>query len=112
MTVSPATLQPGIQLAASTASPILAPVTAPTTINSAVFSNVGADVNQVSVYLVRSGGQPGPINLIIPAQTLAVGQTYVAPELWLKNLGVGDSLWAFATNANQVNCVVDGFTTA
>lgn len=108
MTVSALTLISGFQLPSSVAP--LFQATAPTQITSAVFTNVSGSSVNITVYIVRAGGAPGPSLILISAQAVTAGQAYIAKELAGKNLGNGDSLWAFAGTANVVNCSIDGFT--
>lgn len=107
MTTAPVVLQPGATLPASSAI-LMTPVTATVQIVSAVFANTDAGVNTFQAYLVRSGGAPGPTNLIIPGQQLAPNQTYVSPELRGCYLESGDALYGNATNGGVVTVVVNG----
>ena len=65
-------------------------------------------VETITVYLVRSGGGPGPTNIKIPSQQLAVGQTYVSPELAGAVLNVGDALYGFSTDGDVVTYTING----
>jgi hypothetical protein len=95
------------QLAAGSAAIMMPPATALTSLTSVAFSNTNTAVEVIAVYLVRSGGAPGSANLIIPGQTLAPNQTYVAPELKGRTLNAGDALFGFSTHGSVVNFVID-----
>lgn len=111
MTVTALTLVSGIQLPASAIN--LFQATNPTQITSAAFTNTSGSSVAITVYLVRSGGVAGPANIITPpgaSGLIAAGTALVPPELRGKNLAAGDSIWAFAATANEVNVCIDGFT--
>ena len=109
MTITAVALQPGIQLPA-TVDPVISALTTAAQITSAVFTNTNSSVELVTIYLVRSGGAPGPANIVIDAQPIAPKQAYVARELSGRNLAGGDTLWGFSTDDAVTNVVVDGFT--
>lgn len=92
--------------------PAATPLAGATTINGAITRVVLTDTsgggNAVTVYLVRSGGAPGPTNIIIDNITLP-DTPYVSPELRNAVVNVGDALYGFATAGNEVNFEIDGF---
>ena len=73
-----------------------------------MFSNTNSTIETISVYLVRSGGAPGPTNLKVPNKLLFIGGTYVAPEFEGAVLNAGDALWGFATDGAAVNYTLNG----
>lgn len=107
MTATPTALGDG-QLAAGVAAIMMTPVTGLTVLGNVTFSNTNGAVEPISIYLVRSGGAPGPANLKIPAQTLAVAETYVSPELAGMVMNTGDALYGFATDGSVVNFSING----
>ena len=78
--------------------------TTPTVLGNVVFTNTKNTVEPITIYLVRSGGAPGPSNIKIDV-TLppAPGPGYVSPELAGMVLNSGDALWGFATDGGCVN---------
>lgn len=108
MAIAPATLVPGGFLGSSVGAVFLA--TASTQMTSAAFTNTDTSARTITVYIVRTGGAAGASNVLVQAQTLAPGMTFLADQLSGKNLAAGDSLQAFASTAGVVNAVIDGFT--
>lgn len=107
MTATPTTLGDG-QLAAGTAAIMMAPATGLTVLGNVTFSNDNSAGETISVYLVRSGGAPGPANLKIVAQFLAIGEAWVSPELAGMVLNLGDALYGFSTHGSVVAYTVNG----
>ena len=92
----------------SSATIMMTPATALSTLTQVTFSNTKNAAETIEVYLVPSGGAPGPGNLIIPGQLLAPNQTYVSPELRGRTLNAGDALYGFSTDALVVGFWIDG----
>lgn len=109
MATTPVTLVPGGLLAASPGSTIFT-ATALTQIATASFTNNDTIPHVVTANIVRANGAAGPANTIVNNQTLASGQTFTAPQLSGRNFAAGDMLVASADVANEVNCIIDGFS--
>jgi len=109
VTATPTALGDG-QLAAGTAAIMMMPVTgSPTVLTNVVFSNTNTVVEPITIYLVRSGGAPGPsnikINVTLPP---APSGGYVSPELAGTVLNAGDALYGFAADGGVVNFSISG----
>ena len=93
----------GVQLAAVTA----AIFTTASGINRSVVTNGSfhaAVAGQLQVFIVPSGGSPTVANQIIDS-TLALDETYTAPELVGKSLETGDSIQANDVTGSSINFV-------
>jgi hypothetical protein len=107
VTATATTLGQG-QLGANTGI-LMTPVAAgPVVLTNVLFANTNSAVETIVVYLVRSGGNPGPANAAIPGQVLAPNQTYVAPELCGRVLNTGDALYGKSTDGSVVSFWIDG----
>lgn len=110
MTISPATIWGPTVLTGSAARlGSVVPANGLQIIKRAVFTNTDNVVVAITVYVVRSGSSAITGDIIIDAYPLSAGQAYVSPELSGMVLNPGDSIWALASIAAQVNTVASGF---
>lgn len=109
MTATPLVLQQGV-LVGNVVNPIVGAVTAFTQITNAAFTNSDTSSHTLTVYISRDGAAGGAATLIVDAQVIAPTRTWVAQQLWGKNLNIGDSLTAVADAGGVINAIVDGFT--
>lgn len=80
-----------------------------TLISKVVFTNVSANTQTISVYVVSSGARPITPNLIISAYTLQSNQAYVSAELAGIMLNRGDAIYASASSGIAVNTIGNGY---
>jgi hypothetical protein len=79
-----------------------------TLIDKFTATNVSASPATISVNLVPSGGSAGSSNLITDARTLAVGETYLFPELVGQSLAAGDFISTLAGTASAITIRAGG----
>lgn len=99
-TVAQKNIVPGVQLTAVAAIYYTVPVLHRARITNATLTNTTGSAVAVTVYLVTSGGSPGPSNVKISARTVGIGETYTCPELVNRILEPGDMLQAFGLSVS------------
>jgi hypothetical protein len=107
--VSPAVLQPGMQLGTVAAVAVLGAANSQTIVKRAVFTNTGTAAATITAYRVANGGSVAVTNEIIPGRSVAGGTTDLAPELSNMVLNAGDEIQCLSGTAAQVNFFASGF---
>lgn len=104
-TLTPSALYLGGQL--TNAASILVtgqPSTTATIVSAATFTNTDTVPHTLTVYVVRSGGSPGPANILIDALPLPINPPYVSQELQGVTLAPGDTIQALADTSAKMTC--------
>lgn len=107
MAITPAVLAPGSVLGTASAALYTAPAGTRAVVKRAVFSNITATSQSITVTVTRSGGSAVTI---ISAQAVPGNSTYLAPELSNLVLAPGDALGALSSAAASINAFASGFT--
>lgn len=94
---------PSSALTTSAATYYSAPAGTISTIANLSFTNTSASPVAVTVYNVPAAGSPGTGNILVPAFSLAAGQSYVPPQAIGLQLAAGSTLQAFAATGAVVN---------
>ncbi len=110
--ISPAVLQPGIQLPILVAAVVTAAVNTQAVIKRAVFTNPTGGAVTITIHRVPNGGTASTATQIISARSIAAGGTDLAPELVNMVLNAGDMIQALASAATSINCFVSGFVSS
>jgi hypothetical protein len=71
-----------------------------TRIDSLAICNATGPAAQVTIYLVSSGGSPGPANITTGTQTVLPGQTWNSANEIGKVLRPGDAIAVMASGSN------------
>lgn len=77
-------------------------------IDNATLTNVSGGALTVDLHLVASGGSATAANKIIPARSIAAGETYRCPELVNKSLESGGFISAVASAATSIVIHING----
>ncbi len=80
-----------------------------TKIDAIAFTNFHATSNSLlTVQIISKGGIAGDGKILIDAKELAVGETYLAPELSGQGIKEGGEIRAFSSVATSINCTATG----
>lgn len=108
MAITPKTLYGPAQLANSATQLYACPASTRAQISTASFTNTDSGNQTFSVWIVRSGGSATDANLVVDAQGLSATENAVPRQLAGRNLTAGDAIFADASVAAKITCVIDG----
>ena len=94
---------PSSQLTTSAAAYYSVPSGTVSTIANLSLSNTSASPVSVTVYNVPSAGSASTANILVPAYSLAAGQSYVPPQAIGLQMAAGATLQALAATGAVVN---------
>lgn len=98
----------GVLLANVNGTLYTSPVNITTVVKRAVFTNTTAGAVKLTLYAVPNAGSAGALNEIIAARTLAVGESYIAPECAGLTLAAGGTLQGFSDTASAISAIASG----
>lgn len=109
-TISPAVLQSGILIGTSATTVYTGVAAQVAVVKKATFCNTSASPVALTVYRIPNGGTLSATYEIIASRSLAVGETYVSPELANVVINSGDTIQAVAGTANVISAQISGYT--
>jgi predicted phage tail protein len=108
MTITLKTLAGPVQISGATTTQYTTPLGTKTIIDKATVTNTDVASRAFSVHLVPSGGTASNSNLLINTRAVAVGETYMCPELIGQILTNGDFLQTFASAGAALTLRISG----
>lgn len=108
MTVIARAIYETTQLGSAAASIYVAPANTRTLLDKMTITNPTAGALTFTVNLVPEGGTAGADNIVVSAQSVAAGATYLCPEIVGHVLNTGDFVSAFASAATSLVVRISG----